>query len=200
MLAMPGCGRRCTELGLQARLVWQTSCVLLDTARGRIGAQKHRHSPCSFVVFWACHGAGRRVWQKYLGRKGSAYKHWQNNLTFSYCFKILGKDGWCIFLYLYDILQSEDKNICNIFRTHLELKSQTLGWLYLHLFVITCGWIGMIFHTKAPKVEWWVPECVVCGYRLNGRASAHSFQKQVKLRREDFQTQTYYMKTHNECG
>lgn len=46
----------------------------------------------------------------------------------------------------------------------------------------------MTFHTRAPRVEWRIPACIVCCYRL-----IH-FKKQMKLRKEDFQAQRYYMK------
>lgn len=49
--------------------------------------------------------------------------------------------------------------------------------------------MGTTFHTKAPKVDWWVPESL-----QPWAVSAHSLQKQVKLSREHFQTQPYDMK------
>lgn len=102
-------------------------------------------------------------------------------------------EGWCVLTYVYTLLSEKltfffkNKYLGLIWNESYNLKLLWIfGWLYLHFFSITCEWIIMIFHTKVPRVEWRIPACIVCCYRLNDRVSAHSFQKAGETQERGF--------------
>lgn len=169
---------------------------LAGSRRTRPGAESElRNTSTALAALWVCHGAGRRVWQKYFERKGFAYKHWQNNLNFSHYFNLQFWKGRVVHFsspllhfairrkYLFNIIHLG--LLWNCSHEYSDDYTYTF-WL---LFVHELAWFFTLRHPK-----WNGGSLSACGYRLNSRVNAHSFPKQVELRREDFQTQLYDMK------